>query len=84
MRARPWAPVREVPIMKESTARTVATAALVSAGVLVGYVVLTRPPLRRVAMLGLRLWLGASVSGYLLREVSQAWAESGRKELPRR
>jgi hypothetical protein len=69
--------------MKESAARTVATAALVSAGVVAGYVVLTRPPLRRVALLGLRLWLGASVSGYVLTQVSQAWAESGRKGLPR-
>ena len=34
------------------------------------------PPLRRLALRGVRLWLGASVPGYLLAEVQRAWIES--------
>jgi len=59
-----------------STARTVANVILASAGVAAAYVILTRPPLRRLAFAGLRLWLGASVPVYLLNEVHRAWVES--------
>jgi hypothetical protein len=59
-----------------STARTVANVILASAGVAAAYVVLTRPPLRRLAVAGLRFWLGASVPAYLRNEVHRAWVES--------
>jgi hypothetical protein len=64
--------------MTSANARTVANVVLASAGVAVAYVIVTRPPLRRLALQGLRLWLGASVPGYLLDQTRQAWVESGR------
>jgi hypothetical protein len=48
------------------------------AGAAMAYVVLTTPPLRRAAFRGLRVWLGASVPVYLMREARQAWLRSGR------
>jgi len=51
---------------------------LVSAGIAAAYVVLTTPPLRRLAVRGLRMWLGASVPVYVASEVRRAWMESGR------
>jgi len=62
----------------ESTARTVANVVLASAGVAAAYVVITTPPLRRLAMRAVRLWLGASVPIYLASQARQAWVESGR------
>jgi len=64
--------------MTEATARTTANVVLAAAGLAVAYVVMTTPPLRRLASRGLRLWLGASVPAYLLTQVGRAWAESGR------
>jgi hypothetical protein len=64
--------------MTDSTARAVANVVLVSAGVAAAYVVVTTPPLRRLAMRVVRLWLGASVPIYLASQARQAWAESGR------
>ena len=64
--------------MTETTARTVANVVLASAGVAAAYVVITTPPLRRLVMRGLRLWLGASVPLYLVGQARQAWVESGR------
>jgi hypothetical protein len=64
--------------MTERTARTVANVVLLSAGVAAAYVVLTTPPLRRFAVRATRVWLGASVPVYLLREVRRAWVESAR------
>lgn len=66
------------PLRAPARARTVANVLLVSAGVATAYVVLRNPPLRRLALRGVRLWLGASVSGYLLAEVGRAWGASGR------
>jgi hypothetical protein len=63
--------------MTTESARTASTLILVSAGVVAAYVVLTTPPLRRLAFMGVRLWLGASVPAYLLSQVGHAWAESG-------
>jgi hypothetical protein len=63
--------------MTEATARTTANVVLAAAGLAVAYVVMTTPPLRRLASRGLRLWLGASVPAYLLTQVGRAWAESG-------
>jgi hypothetical protein len=63
--------------MTSANARTVANVILVTAGVAAAYVILTTPSLRRVAFRGARLWLGASVPGYLAMETRQAWIESG-------
>jgi hypothetical protein len=63
--------------MTTESARAASTAILVSAGVVAAYVVLTTPPLRRLAFVGLRLWLGASVPVYLFSQVERAWAEAG-------
>ena len=64
--------------MTRSAARTVANVVLVSAGVAAAYVVLTTPPLRRLAANGLRWWLGVSVPLYLTSQVRQAWVQSAR------
>lgn len=61
--------------MTSNTARTVANVVLVAAGVAAAYVVITTPPLRRLALGGLR-YLGASVPAYLINEVRHAWVES--------
>ena len=65
--------------MTSATARTVANVVLVSAGLTAAYVIVTTPPLRRLALRGLRLWLGAGVPAYLLSEVHRAWVESERR-----
>ena len=64
--------------MTRPVAHTVANAVLVSAGVAAAYVVITTPPLRRLARGAIRLWLGASVPAYILKEVGRAWVESER------
>ena len=67
--------------MTAQTARTVANVVLVSAGVAAAYVVITTPPLRRLALARRALWLGASIPVYLLSEVRQAWVESAPSRL---
>jgi hypothetical protein len=64
--------------MTETTARTVTNVVLASAGVAAAFVILTNPPLRRLAARGLRLWLGATIPLYLLDQTKRAWVESGR------
>ena len=64
--------------MTSASARTVANVVLVSAGVAAAYVVMTTPPLRRLAFRATRLWLGASVPLYLLEQTRRAWVESAR------
>jgi hypothetical protein len=64
--------------MTRSAARSVANVVLVSAGIAAAYVIVTRPPLRRLAAQGLRLWLGASVPVYLTNQVREAWVQSAR------
>jgi hypothetical protein len=64
--------------MTRTTARSTANVVLAAAGLAAAYVVITTPPLRRLALRGLRLWLGASVPAYLLAEVRRGWIESGR------
>jgi hypothetical protein len=64
--------------MTRESARTAANVVLASAGVVAAYVVLTTPPLRRLAFRGVRLWLGASIPVYLLGQVQRAWMESAR------
>jgi hypothetical protein len=64
--------------MTSTDARTVANVVLASAGVAAAYVIITTPPLRRLALLAVRIWLGASVPVYLAKQVTGAWVESGR------
>ena len=63
--------------MTDENARTAANLVLVSAGVAVAYLVLTKPPLRRLAVRAVRLWLGASVPVFLMAQAREAWVESG-------
>jgi hypothetical protein len=65
--------------MTDATARTVANVVLASAGAAAAYFVVTQPRLRRLAFQGLRLWLGASIPAYLLKEVRHAWVESAQQ-----
>ena len=64
--------------MTRDHARTVANVMIASAGIAAAYVVLTKPPLRRLAMQALRVWLGATVPAYLVEEARRAWMESAR------
>jgi hypothetical protein len=64
--------------MTEDNARTVANLILVAAGVAAAYIVIMTPPLRRMTLRALRLWLGATVPVYLANEARAAWVESGR------
>ena len=63
--------------MTDANARTAANLVLASAGLAAAYVVLTKPPVRRLAFLAVRYWLGASVPVFLLAQAREAWAESG-------
>ena len=63
--------------MTSATARTVTNVVLVSAGVAAAFVILTNPPLRRLAWRATKLWLGAGVPAYLLDQTRRAWVESG-------
>ena len=67
--------------MTAPTARTVANLLLATAGVAAAYVVITTPPLRRLAARAIRLWLGASVPVYLIAQAGRAWQESGTRTL---
>jgi hypothetical protein len=64
--------------MTATTARAVANVVLASAGVAAAYVIITTPPLRRLALRAIEVWLGASVPMYLVGQARQAWVESGR------
>jgi hypothetical protein len=63
--------------MTDENARTAANVVLVSAGVAAAYLVLTKPPLRRLAVRAVQLWLGASLPAFLLTQAREAWVESG-------
>jgi hypothetical protein len=63
--------------MTHANARTAANLVLASAGIAAAYVVLTKPPIRRVASLAVRIWLGASVPVFLLTQARDAWAQAG-------
>ena len=64
--------------MTSAPARTVANVVMVSAGAAAAYVVLTTPPLRRLALRASQAWLGASLPIFLANEVRKAWVESAR------
>jgi len=61
--------------MTDRSARIAANLVLAAAGAAVAYVVITTPPLRRLAKVALKLWLGGSVPVYLATEARRAWAE---------
>ena len=64
--------------MTNTSARATANVLLASAGVAAAYVILTKPPLRRLAFRLAWLWLGAHVPAYLAAQARQAWLEAGR------
>jgi len=64
--------------MTRSAAESVANAVMISAGVAAAYVIVTRPPLRRLALTGIRWWLGASVPMFVANQVREAWVQSAR------
>jgi hypothetical protein len=64
--------------MTDENARTAANVMLVSAGLAAAYVIMTKPPLRRIAVRAVQLWLGGSVPVFLINQARQAWVESGR------
>jgi hypothetical protein len=63
--------------MTDANARTAANLVLASAGIAAAYVLITKPPLRRVAFLAVRIWLGASVPVFLVTQAREAWVEAG-------
>jgi hypothetical protein len=65
--------------MTRKTARTVANVIVASACAAAAYAVFSKPAVRRVAVRVLRVWLGASVPGYLAAQVVRAWLESGHR-----
>ena len=64
--------------MTDANARIAANVVLVSAGTAAAYLILTKPPLRRLAFRAVQYWLGASVPVFLLTQAREAWVESGR------
>jgi hypothetical protein len=64
--------------MTDQNARIVANVVVASIGVAAAVVIITTPPLRRLAARALELWLGASVPVYLVRQARHAWVESSR------
>ena len=63
--------------MTRDAAHTTANVVLVAAGLAAAYVVMTTPPLRRLALRAARVWLGAGIPMYLLGETRRAWIASG-------
>ena len=64
--------------MTRENARVVANVVIASAGLAAAYVVLTTPPLRRLAIRAARIWLGTTVPAFLMETTRRAWVESGR------
>jgi hypothetical protein len=62
--------------MTAPQARTVANVVLATAGLAAAYVIITTPPLRRLALRASRVWLGASLPVFLASELGRAWVES--------
>jgi hypothetical protein len=65
--------------MTRADAETTANLVLAAVGVAAALVVITTPPLRRLAARAARVWLGVSLPAYLLAETRKAWMESGRR-----
>ena len=64
-------------LMTDDKARAVANVVLASAGVAAAYVIMTTPPLRRLAFKAVQVWLGASLPVFLMTQAREAWVESG-------
>jgi hypothetical protein len=64
--------------MTDENARTAANLVILSAGIAAAYVIVTKPPLRRLAVRAVQYWLGASVPVFLMNQAREAWVESGR------
>jgi hypothetical protein len=63
--------------MTDANARIAANVVIVSAGAAAAYLILTKPPLRRLAFRAVQYWLGASVPVFLLTQAREAWVDSG-------
>jgi hypothetical protein len=64
--------------MTPRQARTAANVIIGAAGLVAAYVVITTPPLRRLALRASRYYLGAGLPAYLAAATTQAWLESKR------
>jgi hypothetical protein len=62
--------------MNPSAARTTANLILIGAGAIVGYHVVTTPPLRRLAWQIIKTTVATRLPAYLWSEVTAAWEES--------
>jgi hypothetical protein len=68
--------------MTEESARRIANIVLGAAAVGATYVIVTTPPLRRLAWRLAVVALTGTIPAWLQHEVKQAWAESGRSRRP--
>lgn len=71
-------PHRGYSVGDDGAARTAAHLILSAVGVTAAVIVMTTPPLRRLATRATRVWLGASLPEYLVGEARRAWSESAR------
>lgn len=62
--------------MTRPSSRLIANVVMVSAGVAAAYVIITTPPLRRLAGALARRWLGVTVPVFLITQARQASVES--------
>ncbi len=65
--------------MTRTTARTVANLVLGAAGAAAAYYVLKHPRLRRAALRALKTGLTNTIPGYLVKEATDAWRETGQR-----
>ncbi len=65
--------------MTEHNARRVSNILLGVAGAVAAYFILKNPSSRRIAWRVLKVGLGTTVPGYLLKEAASAWEETGRR-----
>lgn len=65
--------------MTEDTTRTVANAVMSLAVIGAAYLIVSRPPLRRLAWRLALTGLTVTLPSWLNQEVRQAWADSGRQ-----
>jgi hypothetical protein len=65
--------------MTEESARKIANVVLGAAVLGAAYVIVTTPPLRRLASRLARVALTGTLPAWLGKEVQQAWMESGRR-----
>ena len=63
--------------MTDDKARAVANVVIMTAGAAAAYLIVTKPPLRRLAVRAVQMWLGASLPVFLMTQAREAWVESG-------